>query len=323
MNRPITLRTLLLSNGLLIVLVVTLLFGTPHVQALRETLDASTSTATIAYQGRLAKTDGTLITGKTPMTFSIYKEPTGGTALWTETYKDSRAVAVNNGQFSVMLGSQTPIPQTIVDGTDTLYLGVAVDGDDEMNPRLLLGSAPYAFQALTVPDGSITTAKLANGAVDGSKFNEYRYALLGHKTCGVEVTEAAVIRPDNTAWMPIKCDTKDEIVEVSLTTHGGPVVVEIIGYMETDPPGNHFYAAEVLNKDGNLVAFGHIIGGDRIKGEGDKDLDSAGSGSWLIPELSAGTYTFRLIGHTGFVNTVTWRFLRQIAVYEFLPPNTP
>jgi hypothetical protein len=103
------------------------------------------------------------------MTFSIYKEPAGGTALWTETWEGNRAVAVNNGQFSVMLGSQKAIPQSIVNGTDTLYLGVTIGNDEEMNPRLLLGSAPYAFQSLTVPDGSITTAKIADGAVSTAK----------------------------------------------------------------------------------------------------------------------------------------------------------
>jgi hypothetical protein len=150
-------------------IVIAFLFGAQRVGALDSLSANSTSTSTIAYQGRLAQSDGTLITGKTPMTFSIYKEPAGGTALWTETWEGNRAVAVNNGQFSVMLGSQKAIPQSIVNGTDTLYLGVTIGNDEEMNPRLLLGSAPYAFQSLTVPDGSITTAKIADGAVSTAK----------------------------------------------------------------------------------------------------------------------------------------------------------
>jgi hypothetical protein len=44
-------------------------------------------------------------------------------------------------------------------------LGITVGTDDEMTPRVRLGSVPFAVQALTVPDGSITAAKLdlANG----------------------------------------------------------------------------------------------------------------------------------------------------------------
>jgi len=34
-----------------------------------------------------------------------------------------------------------------------------------MTPRVQLGSVPFAVQALTVPDGSVTTAKIADGAV--------------------------------------------------------------------------------------------------------------------------------------------------------------
>ena len=41
--------------------------------------------------------------------------------------------------------------------------------DDEMTPRVQLGSVPYAVQALTIPDGSVTTAKIANGAVKTTK----------------------------------------------------------------------------------------------------------------------------------------------------------
>jgi hypothetical protein len=50
-----------------------------------------------------------------------------------------------------------------------LWLGITVGTDDEMTPRVQLGSVPFAVQALTVPDGSITTAKIADGAVTQAK----------------------------------------------------------------------------------------------------------------------------------------------------------
>lgn len=60
-----------------------------------------------------------------------------------------------------MLGSLTPIPQAVVTGNNTLWLGITVGTDDEMAPRVQLGSVPFV-QALTVPDGSVTTAKIAD-----------------------------------------------------------------------------------------------------------------------------------------------------------------
>jgi len=44
-----------------------------------------------------------------------------------------------------------------------------VGTDDEMQPRVQLGSVPFAVQALTVPDGSVTTGKIADGAVTQAK----------------------------------------------------------------------------------------------------------------------------------------------------------
>lgn len=57
----------------------------------------------------------------------------------------------------------------MITGNNNLFLGITVGTDSEMSPRVQLGSVPFATQALTVPDGSITTAKLADGAVTGAK----------------------------------------------------------------------------------------------------------------------------------------------------------
>ena len=118
------------------------------------------STSLIAYQGRLADAAGAPLTGSYPMTFALYTAATGGAALWSE----SRTVTATDGVFSVMLGEATPIPASIAANT-SLYLGVTVGSDAEMTPRKQLGSVAYAFQAITVPDRSITSAKIADGAI--------------------------------------------------------------------------------------------------------------------------------------------------------------
>ena len=127
------------------------------------------STSTWPYQGRLADAVGNPITASVPMVFRLYTGPSTGTILWEEQWIGANSVQVSNGLFNVMLGSFTPIPQSIVSSNSSLWLGITVGTDSEMTPRVQLGSVPFAAQALTVPDGSITTAKVADGAVTSDK----------------------------------------------------------------------------------------------------------------------------------------------------------
>jgi hypothetical protein len=122
---------------------------------------AGTSTGTVAYQGRLANTGGAPLTGTYTMIFRLYAASAGGVPLWTEQWTGANSVQVSDGLFNVMLGSLTPIPQAVMTGNSNLFLGITVGTDSEMAPRVQLGSVPFAVQALTVPDGSITAAKLA------------------------------------------------------------------------------------------------------------------------------------------------------------------
>jgi len=130
---------------------------------------AGISTSTIAYQGRLADTAGAPLTGTYGMIFRLYSASSGGVPLWEEQWTGSSSVAVSDGLFNVMLGSLTPIPQGTITGNNSLFLGITVGSDDEMTPRVQLGSVPYATQALTVPDSAVSTAKLANAAVTNAK----------------------------------------------------------------------------------------------------------------------------------------------------------
>ena len=126
---------------------------------------SATSTSTISYQGRLADSGGTPLTGKYNLEFRIYDVPTGGTPLWTEMWTGANSVDVSDGLFNVMLGSIDNTLCSAIEGHDELYLGITVGTDSEMVPRVQLGSVPFSMQAMTVPDGSITTAKIATDAI--------------------------------------------------------------------------------------------------------------------------------------------------------------
>ena len=108
---------------------------------------AGTSTGTINYQGYLTDSSGNPVNDTLDMGFRLYNVESGGEALWTETQN----VEVQDGLFSVLLGSVTDIPAGGVANNDDLWLGIAVGADDEMSPREKIASVPYAMSASCRP----------------------------------------------------------------------------------------------------------------------------------------------------------------------------
>ena len=126
---------------------------------------------TISYQGRLLDASGNPVDGSRVMTFSLYADPSGGSALWSH----SDDVPVGDGLLSVEL----PVNPTLFDG-QALWLGVRVGGDaGEMSPRQPLLPAPYAlFARAAATAGEAENADL----LDGQHGSFYRDA--GHLVAG-------------------------------------------------------------------------------------------------------------------------------------------
>ncbi len=96
---------------------------------------------TISYQGILRDAVGTIVPdGNYNLTFKLYSVPTGGSPLWTE----DQTLAVQDGVFNAVLGSVTALTMNF---NSPYWLGVAVQAQPELAPRIALAAAPYSVNA--------------------------------------------------------------------------------------------------------------------------------------------------------------------------------
>lgn len=121
--------------------------------------------ATMVYEGHvdLSQLPATCAT-EPEVTFTIYTTPTGSESVWSESLPVSPDA---NGDFTVLLGSSTPLTPTVFNGA-IRYLGSSVCGAAETLPRRILASVPYAISAGRAPTGASAPAGLspiAHGAV--------------------------------------------------------------------------------------------------------------------------------------------------------------
>jgi hypothetical protein len=114
----------------------------------------------LTQQGRLFDNTGTPVTGTPNFVFTIYADANGTVNLWTET----QPITLDSGYFSTTLGSVTPLPANLFDGT-TRYLGIKVGTDPEMTPRQPLTSVPYALVAGNAKGDITPTSVSVGGAV--------------------------------------------------------------------------------------------------------------------------------------------------------------
>ena len=93
------------------------------------------------YQGFLTDSVGdTVPDGNYSVTFRIYDDSIVGISLWEE----GRLITVQGGLFSVLLGSITPIPDSVFDEPNR-WLGIQIGLDSEITPRARFVTAPFSF----------------------------------------------------------------------------------------------------------------------------------------------------------------------------------
>jgi hypothetical protein len=99
----------------------------------------------VKFSGTAKDLDGKPLSGALGVTFSLYKDQQGGSALWIET---QNVQADATGHYSALLGSASVegVPLSLFSSGEAQWLGVQVHGQPAQ-PRVLLVSVPYALKA--------------------------------------------------------------------------------------------------------------------------------------------------------------------------------
>src|SRR5437660_1212643 len=99
----------------------------------------------IRFGGVVRSSVGKPLRGTAGITFTLYKDQSGGAALWLETQN----VPIDaSGRYNVLLGATKTdgVPIELFTTGEAQWLGIRVENQEEQ-PRVLLVSVPYALKA--------------------------------------------------------------------------------------------------------------------------------------------------------------------------------
>lgn len=140
------------------------------------------SPSIISYQGRLTAGGTNLYSGLGQFQFALVNSGSNSTTYWSNDGNSTGGgepevavtVPVTQGLFSVHLGDTTisnmtmGIPPSIFTNSDVwlrIWFSDGVSGFQQLCPDQQFTAVGYAMMSANVPDGTITSAKLAPGAV--------------------------------------------------------------------------------------------------------------------------------------------------------------
>ena len=139
--------------------------------------------STVTYQGRLTESGtGQPLEGTVDLTFRLYACETcldPDSMIWSETHL---AVPLSGGLFEVALGSSSPLDAAAIASNGLLFLGIRVDGNPELTPRVPVRTVPFSFKSIyadsagfasAVAGLAVGTDQIADLAVTSSKLNTH------------------------------------------------------------------------------------------------------------------------------------------------------
>jgi hypothetical protein len=99
----------------------------------------------INYQGYLTDTLGIPVDDSLDMTFTIYDALSGGNQLWSESWHD---VVVEQGVFSVLIGDQETLPDSVFTDFANIWLELILNGTQTLSPRTRITAVGYAYTSV-------------------------------------------------------------------------------------------------------------------------------------------------------------------------------
>jgi hypothetical protein len=227
----------------------------------------------ISWQGYL-EDGGSPIDGLVSLSFALYGQAVGGEAVWT---KDTTGVNVQAGIASLALG-----PFEGVDFSTQFWLGVGINGGDELSPRSALTSVPMAF-TLHAP------AKM-----------EAAVTATGNETVGVL---SAVNTATSGRNYGVRGETRSPdgrgVVGIEKTDSGLGQGIAVMGLSRsTDGTGVYGTATSETGRNTGVKGKSHSPGGVGVLGE-NTALTQAAIGVSGISESASG------IGVQGYASSTT------------------
>lgn len=227
------------KTGMSIAIILTVAFG----QSVYKTDgNVRLSPRVLNYQGFLTDTLGNPITNPAvSMTFGIWSSSGGGTQLWSET----QPVSISKGIFSALLGTLTPVPDSVFTKSTDRWLELTVGGVT-LAPRTRIVSVGYAVTstysdtAFSVVDNAITTPKILDTAVTMAK--------IAH----AGAASGQVIKWSGASWQPGSDLSSADNHWAYLITDTADTTLQMGGRWGLARPGNVMYGAA----DSTHVSFG-------------------------------------------------------------------
>ncbi len=270
----------------------------------------------ISYQGVLTNNAGAPATDSNySVKFSIFTDSSAGQFLWTETAQ----VSTQNGLFVHLLGSFSPLMDSIFQNFETIFLELSINGQ-AARPRHRLAAAPFSASSgnLRMEDSNDKLAAITNAnqhslsILDTAEHEVIRFSGTDTSNQSVILPESAIDyfeildEPGLTASLNIDqvalfTGEMTDLVTVDITTPAdGYILLHGKCYLllsGTTGPNNAF--VQIDNDEGGPSEFPYYT----VAGLGGYTNTGTSYFPIYVTRIffaSAGTYTFRMEGRASF-----------------------
>ncbi len=156
--------------------------------------EAAAVNAIVPIQGRLTDAGGSPLNGDHSIRARLYDADTGGTVLC----EDTDTVTVEDGLFDMKMNWCSA---SDIDGK-SLWLGIAVDGDPEMEPRQPIYPVPYAWSlrpGAIISDTSSSTVLTVSNYGSGTGLHASSESGVALRVAGTGVIQSTA---STSIWIP-------------------------------------------------------------------------------------------------------------------------